>query len=405
MFSAGKIDEAFKELQNAAKLNPKLAPPRVQLASLLFQAKEGRAARQSLEAAAAEDPKHPDVYLMNASFAFGEGRLTDAILSCQIVLQLAVDPRWDPEQRKRFTREARLGLATSFEGRRDFASARDQLAAILAEEPKNGIARTRLAVSVFMQGKPDEAFTEFSTAYRDDPALELPELQIAGLYSNQGDNPKAEEWFKKAVAVHGANVKSHRAYAGWLLDNGKLDESQLYIESAGKLDAAGKETKALRGLALRYRKDFANAELIFEELLKESPSNSFAALNLALTLAESPDKKKITKAVELAENEARKNGKNPEALAILGWCYYKNGQMDNAEKALVGSYQTASQAGQGLTRDSAYFLARLLYDKSKYDEVQKLLKTIGEAKGAHVYRAEAAALLVETDKKVPPPKK
>jgi len=296
-------------------------------------------------------------------------------------------------------------LATSFEGRRDFASARDQLAAILAEDAKNGIARTRLAVSIFMQGKPDEAFNEFSVAYRDDPALELPELQIAGLYSNQGDNPKAEEWFKKAVAIHGANVKSHRAYAGWLLDNGKVDESQLYIDSAGKLDPNGKETKALRGLALRYRKDFAGAELIFEDLLKESPSNAFASLNLALTLAESPDNKKTAKAVELAENEARKNSKNAEALAILGWCYYKNGQMDNAEKALVGSYQTASQAGQGLTRDAAYFLARLLFDKSKFDEAQKLLKTIGDARGAHVYRTEAAALLVEVDKKVPPPVK
>jgi Tfp pilus assembly protein PilF len=397
LFTQGKFDDAFKLLQDAVKANPKLAPARVQMATLFYLAKQGQPARQNLETAAAEDPKHPDVYLLNASFAFSEGRLTDAILSCQIVLQCASEPRWDPEQRKRFIREGRLGLASSFEGRRDFVSAKDQLAALLAEEPKNGVFRTRQGVALFMTGKLEEAFADFQTAIKDDPAMELPELQMAALYSSQNVTDKAEEWLKKAVAVHGSNAKTHRSYAGWLLENGKIDEAQIYVDTAMKLDGANKETIGLRGLFLRSRKDIAAAEPIFESLVKDSPGNSFAAWNLALVLAETGDKTKITKAIELSENEVRKNPKTPEAFAVLGWCLYKSGSLDNAEKALA----EAAKAGS-LSRDAAYFFARILNDKGRYEDAQKILKEISTARGTHVYRADAAALLAEVEKKVPP---
>ena len=52
LFKAQKFDEAYKELQAAAKANPKASPPRVTLANLFFQAREGAAARAQLELAA-----------------------------------------------------------------------------------------------------------------------------------------------------------------------------------------------------------------------------------------------------------------------------------------------------------------------------------------------------------------
>ena len=128
---------------------------------------------------------------------------------------------WDPEQRKRFVREARLGLAASFEGRRDFTNAKEHLMAVLTDDPKNGPARTRLGSATFLMNKPDEALVEFQTAYRDDPASELPELQMAALYNSQNADEKAEEWFKKAVTTYATNPKSHRAYAAWLIDHSR----------------------------------------------------------------------------------------------------------------------------------------------------------------------------------------
>jgi len=397
LLAAGKPDEALARLAEACKADAKLPPARVQLATLYYRAGQGAAARQNLETALAEDPRHPDALLLNANFALPEGRLTDVVLSCQAALALAAEPRWTPEQRTRFVREARIGLAAAFEARRDYAAARDQLAAILADDPTSGPARSRLAATTFQLGRPEEAFAEFQKAHRDDPAVAVPESQMAALYVARGD-AKAEEWLKKAVAAHGGQASTHRAYAGWLTDAGKLDEAKLSLDAAAKLDPKSPETQALRGLYLRHRKDYAAAEPVFEALLRDSPGNPFAALNLALTLAESDDDAKRLKAVRLAEVEAQKSPRNPEALAVLAWCYSKAGKLDEALKVIAA----AGQAGP-LNRDAGYFAARIFADAQRYPEALKILQAVGTATGPHLYRAESAALRTEVEAKVPKP--
>jgi Tfp pilus assembly protein PilF len=395
LFADGKYDDALAQLQLAVRQNPKLAPARVQIAGLFYRAKQGQQARQNLETALAEDPRNPDALLMNASFALPEGRLTDVILSCQAASAQAADARWDPEQRKRFVREARFGLATAFEARRDYAAARDQLAAVLADDPKSGPARVRFAVTTFHLGKPDEAFAEFQAAATDDPALDQPELQLATLYTGQQDDAKAEEWLKKAVAAKPDAAKANRAYAAWLVDRGRLDDAQTRLDVAAKADPESKETRSVRGVLLRHRRDYAAAEPVFEALLRDSPGNAFAALSLALTLAESPDKAKRAKAVELAENEVRKNGRNPEALAVLMWCYSKAGRADDAVRLLP----TVAQAGP-LNRDTGFFAAKVLADAGRYQEALGVLKNVTGAKGVHLYNAESVALQAEVEKKL-----
>src|SRR5438477_12469236 len=65
----GKADEAYKLLQEAAKKNPTLPPPRLMLARLYLNPENSeqaqRQGRALLELAAAETPDHPVVYLTN----------------------------------------------------------------------------------------------------------------------------------------------------------------------------------------------------------------------------------------------------------------------------------------------------------------------------------------------------
>ncbi len=397
LFKAGKFDDALKELQALAKTDTKQPPPKVTLAAWFFEARQGPAARQMLEQAAAEDPTHPSVYLLNASFAFGEGRVTDTILSAQKVLELASNPRWNPQQRSRFLREARTALARSFEARQDWTAARDYLTEILKDDPKYGPARQRLATAVFRLGKPDEAFAELQRAYKDDPASELPELRMADLYAAANDAAKAEEWFKKAIAAHPKDPKAVRGYSIWLLNAGKGDAARQYADEAVKLDRAGEDTLKLQGLMARYSRDYAAAEKIFEGLHQQHPNDPFAAWNLALTLAESGDKEKQRRAVEVAEAEVRRNQQAPEGYAVLAWCCYKADRLDDAEKAVV----PLIQAGGMPSRDAAYFVAKVLAEKGKYDVAANVLKAADQAHGVYVYRADAQKLLAEVEKKLP----
>lgn len=395
-FKTGKFDEAFEQLKKACAADAQLQPPRVILAEWFVAAERGKDARLTLERFTAEEPKHPDGYLLNASFAFGEGRFTDAILNCQAALQFAADPRWDATVRKRFLREARLGMVASFERRSDWASVKEQLAGLLNDDPKNGPFRQRLAEATFHTGQPEVAFADFQKVFQDDPSTEPAELRIAKLWLAKGDRDQAETWLKKAVSAHGSNPKTHRAYAGFLLDDGNLDAAPLYLAAAVKLDAKARETVTLQALLLRYKKDYAAAEVAFEQLHKDAPGDPFALGNLALVLAESTDEKKRKRAVELAETNVKQNSRSPDAYAVLGYCYFKMNRIDDADQALG----TAASGGQvGL--DTAYFLTLVLNEKKKFAEAHKILSEAVTARGPFVYRSEARALLADLAKRLP----
>ncbi len=395
-FKTGKFDEAFEQLKKACAANSQLQPPRVILAGWFVQAERGKDARATLERFTTEEPKHPDGYLLNASFAFGEGRITDAILSCQAALQFSADARWDAEVRKRYVREARLGLAASFEQRGDWASVKEQLTGLLNDDPKNGPLRQRLGAATFQTGKTEEAFADFQKAFQDDPAVDPPELRLAALWAAKAERDKSEDWLKKAVAAHAANPKTHRAYAGYLLDEGKPDAAQLYIDAAAKLDSKARETATLQALLFRHKKEYGPAEVAFEQLHKDAPGDSFALGNLAIVLVESADDKKKKRAAELAESLVKQNSRAADAYAVLGYCYFKLGRIDDADKALG----TAASAGQvGL--DTAYYLALVLNEKKKYAEGFKILDEAVKARGPFVYRAEARTFLADLAKRVP----
>ena len=398
--AAGKPADALQELQQAAKDDPLSPPPRVTLAALLVAAGRGADARAQLEQAAREDPEHPDIHLLNAQFALNEGRTTEALLSAKAAAQYAAAPRWEAEQRQRFQRESRAALAMGLERRQDYAAAAEQLRAILAEQPNSGPTRVRLAAALFYQGKPDEAFAELKSASAADPALAQPELQMADLYASKNDAAKADEWRAKAVAARPDDYRPERATAVALLDRGRIDEALPHIERGMKLDPTGKELLPVKGLWLRYKKQYAEAAGIFEQLHLDSPNNSVYAWNLALALSESPDKEKQRRAVEMAESEARRNGRVAEAFAVLGRCYYQAGQPDQAERVFL-------QAGQlgALSPDAGYFLARLFVDRNRLTEAAAALQAVLSSTAAFVYRPEAKALLAEIEPKLPAAKK
>jgi len=399
-FLAGKLDDALKALQAAAKGNPAMAPPKVILSRWCLETQQGPQARVLLEQAAAEDAAHPEVMLTNASYALAEGRLTDTILSCQAALGLAENPRWDFDTKKRYQREARLGLVAAFEGRGDHESVKLNLTALLTADPKNAQLRQRLARANFLLNRPEDAFTDLQTAFKDDPTLDPPELGMAQLWTQKPDFTKADEWYSKAVGAHSNSAKVHRGFAGYLLDRGRLEPAKAHLAAAQKIEPTARDTKSLAGLLARYSRDYATATQIFEELMRDYPSFGFATANLALVLAESGDTKAKERAIGLSENHAKQNPRSGEARAIYAYCLFKAGRTADAGNVARSAFGLGA-----ITPDGAYFLAKILTDRGATEDAHKVIKAACESKDAFVYRKEGEALLAELDKKVTPPKK
>src|SRR3954454_6865058 len=103
----GKVDDAYKSLQEAVKKKPDLPPARLMLARLLMNTKEGQqAARGVIEQAASENPDHPQVFLTLGSVALAENRLTETILDREKALPLSAADRWTKEQKEEVQNQA-----------------------------------------------------------------------------------------------------------------------------------------------------------------------------------------------------------------------------------------------------------------------------------------------------------
>jgi tetratricopeptide (TPR) repeat protein len=411
LFGEGKLEDCFNKLKDAEAKNSQLPPARLMMARLLMGNQQTvQAGRQVLEVAITENTDHPEVYLTNGSIALAEGRMADTLLNCQIALQLSEGPRWSAAQRKTYQKEARAGMATAFEARKDWASARTHFAAWVDLDPKNAQLRQRMARALFLTGKFNEAFAELKDAADMDKTLDPPEVTLAILYGSivgtedKKKDPKpdyakdAEKAFKDAINKYPDKARPHQAFGAWLLDTGRISEAKQHIDNAVKLEGKdlSRETKALLGLLARYNENYTTAEKYFDELNRDQPRDFFGSNQLALVLIEQEEPAKQRRATQLAEINVAQFPRAAEAYATLGYCLLKLKRLDEAERAMgIGT-----NSGQA-SADTAYFLSLLLNERKKYKEAYDVLQKALESKGVFVNRRKAEDFAVALKPKVP----
>lgn len=393
-FQKGDYEQCLKLLQTAKEKRPNLVPPRLILAQLFLLHKQVNQGRAALEQAAIENAAHPDVYLVFGRLALQEGRLTDAQLHYDKVLDLALASQWSETQRQTFQGDAYDGAASVAERRRDWPAAFAALSARLKLTPKNGSARQRLGVVLFHQGQRDEAADVLLRSSRDDPKLEPAPLLLARLYSAIGNRDQAAKWLKFGIEQDPKDLRVYLGQARWFLEQDQAAEAQRAVEIAVKLDPKSHDVQWLRGLINWNLKDYAAAERTFQVLHEEAPGDFAVSNQLALALIQQSEDPKRQKAVQIAEINARLFPNSGEALSTLGLAYYRLGRIEEAEKAL-----RSSLSGGSGSSDTVYYLARLLAERGQSDEAKRLLKLALDAAGLFAFRKEARDQLDRLDKK------
>jgi tetratricopeptide (TPR) repeat protein len=404
LLQQGKYDEAYKQIQEAKRKYPILPPPRLTLFRMMHKVNP-KVSRPILEQAAAEEPEHPEVFLTLASVSLSEGRISDTILNALKVLELSNASRWTADQKKIFQREARAALANSFEARRDWENARTHFAAWLDLDSKNSNARQRFGAVLFNLSKPDEANIEFQTAAKDDSTLLPASVMMARQYvtrndKDKGDLAKATEFFEKALKEEANNARVRIAYADFLLQQGNLQAAQLHTQEAAKLDAKNMDVRRMQGFVARYAKDNATATRVFQEIYAQFPADFIASNQLAIILADMNDDASKKKALQFAEVNYRQYQDSLEALSTLGYCYLRNGDLNQAQQAM--QQLVKGVAGRPMSHDMCYFLAAVLGEsKEGVDDAKKILKESLAQSGLFFFRKEAKTLLDKLEKENP----
>lgn len=387
-FKRKEYDNALRKLTAAWEKHRTLPPPRIMLARLLLSepTPQIQPARILIEQTVNEDAKNPAVFITLGNISLLENRVTDAQLAFEKSTAI-LGGQADTVERKKLDQSDTLeGLALVWEQRQKWDETKKVLEAWLKLDPNNGRARQRLGIALFHLKDLEGSFAELDQAAKTDTELASASVTMGILHSQKGEDTKADQWFRKAVAEAPEDARVRSSLASWLLRNEKFEEASQVAERAHVLDPKSSPIRQLQGMIAMHEKRFEDAEKIFEELFAKTPGDFTISNQLAMALAEQPDNAKQQRALQYAEINARQYQRSPEALATLGRVYYRIGRLEEAERAL--------EAAANLTRgrmppDIAYFLAFCYADRGQLDKTKDLLNKALAVKGTFVFRKEA----------------
>jgi predicted Zn-dependent protease len=392
-FDSGDPQGAFKLLKQAATKYPQLAPPRVMFANLYFSDNDRGPGKEQLELAAQEYPADPEPHLIFGDIAMLERRVSDAEVQYAAGEMLLKGFAGDAGRKAQLVAQQKLGMAAVKKARKQWPAAETLLRDLIAQQPKNTAARQRLAEALFAEDKKDDARQQLEAAIKVDASLPPLSMIMAGLYRDAGDREATVKSLRQAIADAPKDIRPKLALGHWLFESGDSSGAAEQFRAACKLDPKSVEAQYWSAVAARFLKDYRTAEHGFEGLIEEHPSNLLARNQLALTLVDENDPAKLSGAFDLASYNAERAPRNPEILATLGWICYLQRKPEEARKFL------SVVAAQGVvSRDAAYWLARLEADQGHRDRARQLVQDALAGRGAFAYREQAEDLAAQLGK-------
>ncbi len=383
---AGKPAEAKAAFEEAARLDGKLATPRLNLARMEIAEKSYDAAATRLAAILKAEEKNAEAMFEMAVLSERRGQFPEA----QRWLEKAVDSaslkevRWPlalsefhlrhgrpgpaleaakvassraPEDMVVLLTLARIQIATN-----DSASAKSTLTTATRVAEYNPAAQVQIALLQLSAGNPTGAAYSLEKALSTKPDFLTAQVLMAGTELQLGEIGKAD---KRARAILEKNPKRAIGYSllgDIALARGQNGEAldayrrahqtepstdtllRLFRNLAGKDDKAAlqlaeqwvkaqpKDVPVLRALADGQARtgNYAAARNTYEALLKVVPEDGWALSNLANVLSRLKD----PGAGKVAEQAVAKNPGNAYAIDTYGWILFHEGRNDEAVQLL-----------------------------------------------------------------------
>jgi Tfp pilus assembly protein PilF len=300
------------------------------------------------------------------------------------------------------------GLAMTSSARSDWAEAQKKLEAWLQLEPESAPAMQQLAQNMLQQKNEQAALDYLVKATKIDSKLVPPEAFLAQFYARNNQQDKAKQWIVAALNAKPKDLRTRLLAAQWAFETvptltpdkraERMADAKKQAEAAVKLDPQSVDAQYYRGLIALFQKDYATAEEYFQNAHLLSPKDFRVSNGLALALIEQKADEKRQRALEYADDNARKYPKQAEALSTYGWVLYKLGRLDDADKVLRNAI---SVSGGGISADTAYYLARLLKKRGGAQNEKAAKEWLDRALESPVpfqNRDDAQALLEELKK-------
>ena len=388
-FKNGDAESAREFLVLARDETKRLPPVDVMMAKLFLASRNAQGAHAALERAVKEEPTDPEAYLILASQAISQGRITEANALYDFALPIVEAFTNNTKRRQRFDIQLLAGRAAVLEVRGQWEEAQKLLQQWLETEPDNPAALQRLAVTSFRLGSAKDAFEYFKKARELSDQAPYPYVALGRLFTQDDELDKARKAFEKAYEETDGEPATARAYAEWLIQQRDFTKADEVATALLAKDENSVANLLLVGVLAHMRGDEARAEQMLNRALSLEPGNANATNWLALILIDSDDSADREKALRHAMLNARGYPNNSQANITLAWVLYKMGRKEDAQTAL----QKGVQAGN-VSPDSTYLVAEMMADQGRKEDARRLLaNVIANTKNLFVLRDRAEKLL------------
>ena len=283
----GQFRQAYAELQKTVDLDPTNFTARIAMANLLLAGGRIDDAQAQANVVMAARPNNPDLHALLSAIAFKRGDKNTSITEMRRAIEL------DPNR----------------------ASLHDNLAFLLSADPTNAAATE----------------DELKKAVALDPKSANPKIQLMTFYARNNRLPEAEQVGWSAVAADPKNLAVRQDLAQVILRMGDQARAEQVLRQASS-DLAD-NPQGVRLLADYYTASgqFDKAKAEFASLVQKYPSNVNLQKAYVRSLIQVND---LGTARTVIASLMKKNGKDPEVIALNGILLIDEGKTSDAVNAL-----------------------------------------------------------------------
>lgn len=366
---------------------PELPPSSLALAALYFTTGNGNEGMWRLEEAANVAPTLPSIYNAFARVAISQGRLTDARVLLEKNDAMIQQGKWSKVQQDYFVNMHADAMADLLLARNDFGSARRYLTELLSRQPEMSKSVMRLAQIDFREKKLDDCLKRLEEFQKLNPDSRVPELMMATMLVQAGQEPEAEAWVQKALQKYPKNQAVLVEFVDWMVAHEKFDEAAAVLEQSETMIGSLPAIMMLKGKMAFAQGKYAEAEALFSTLRSSEPSNVEVATMLAIAMAEVNDPEKLGKAVEIAAQNAQLQPRNATTAAVLGYLLLKQKNLSGAGEWLNRSTQSGV-----ISPEAAFYIAKFLSAQGDAARAVELVNNALSNPGLFLYRRQALEL-------------
>ena len=286
----GQFGAAYGELSRTVDLQPKNYEARIDLGNLLLAGGKIDGAEAQANAVMAAQPNNPDVHALLSAIAVKRGQKDQAVIEIQHALDLAPN---------RATFHEDFALLQSGDPTKA-SSVEEELKKSIALDPKSVNARLLLAAFYAKNSRWSEAEQQSRDAIATDPKSLAARQSLAQEFLRQGNQSMAEEVLRQAAHDLADNPQGVQLLADYFERSGQSDKAKAEYASLSAKYPKNLSLQEAYVRALVQIKDYATARTVIAELMK-------------------------------------KNGRDPQVLALNGIVLLNAGKANDAVNALLNA--------------------------------------------------------------------